>query len=106
MTAFWRAVIADNYGFVLSDEDIREWATDPDAYEIRSDLIPQELAIVARSAAPDDGERSGHPRLPGHYTTSDRFMELNVDIYSPEEVVELWDRAQAVAAAMNAAGVQ
>lgn len=102
----WLAVVADNYGYVLTEEDIREWAADSDAYEIRSDMIPQTLAIVTDSAKPDDGERSGHPRLPRWWAAEDRFMELDVDTYGPDHFIRLWERAQAVAAAMNAADVR
>lgn len=102
----WIAVISDSDGFVMTDEDIRAWCADQDAAEYANDSTPEELAIVTGTAKPDDGARSGAPRLPGSWTSEDRLLEEDLSSDEPDTILRKWERAVAVAAALNAAGVQ
>ena len=102
----WVAVVSDRDGFVMTDEEIRAWCANPDEAELVNDSTPEEIAIVTGSAKPDNGERSGAPRLPGSYFSEDRFYEVEISWLEPDEVLRWWERAVAVTAAMNAAGVE
>ena len=94
----WVAVVSDRYGYVLTDEEVRAWCADPDE---RGDSTPEEIAIVTASAKPENGER-----MPSSYFSNDRFYEVDIDYLEPDEVLRWWERAVAVTAAMNAAGVE
>lgn len=109
----WLAVASDRDGFVLDDETLKAWAAAVDAGKRGWDIPcepPQEITIVRGSARPVP--QSSAPdediyRLPGSWLSGDQFVEIeNLDELEPSEVLELWRRAQAAAAGMNAAGVQ
>ena len=102
----WRAMLTDSYGYVLTEEEIEAWAIDSEAFERESDLVPAELVIATGSAAPRQHSAADRERRPGTWTSSDVFLEVDVDTYVAEELLPVWERAKAVAAAMNSAGVR
>lgn len=108
----WHAVVVDIDGFVLTDELVRAWCAAIDAgargWAVPCET-PESLAIVTgtsapvpQSAAPDEDIM----RMPGSWTTEDRFLEIELAGEETSTILRLWDRVRSTAAAMNALGVQ
>lgn len=95
----WRAVVSGRAGFVITDEQMREWAQDADSLD--EDLEPAEVSVVRHTAlprpAPIDAER-----MPGTWAGEDVLYLLDVADEDVDDVLVAWERAQAVAAALNA----
>lgn len=117
----WQAVVADRAGFVLADEQVRAWCAAIKAGKTGWGVpceTPTQVLVVTGSALPEP--QTSRPdedtyRLPGHWYTADRFLEIDLtDEVDPDEVdadyadllLKTWQRVQAAAAGMNAAGVQ
>lgn len=107
----WLAVAATVDGFVLTDEDVRGWCEAIEEGKSGWGVPcedPDELLIVTGSAMPvpqSEAPDEDIMRLPGTWTTEDRFVEVDVSNDEPEELLRRWERIQATAAAMNAADV-
>jgi 8-oxo-dGTP pyrophosphatase MutT (NUDIX family) len=91
-TGPWRAVVADRYGWIHDDQEeaIREiFADDGDGV----------ISVRCGSALP---ARAGDEHLPGTCTSSDIFLEIDLDDCDDEaEALEAWKRAQAAADGLN-----
>lgn len=96
----WRAIITGRLGFVVTDEQLREWMDDEDTLD--EDLAPVEVSVVRRTAlpqpAPVDAERA-----PTNWGVDDVLYDVDLTGLSYDEIPGHWERAQAVAAALNAA---
>lgn len=101
--------MADQDGFVMSQEHIELWANDISQAERMTAGPPTQLVIVTGTAAPvpqSDAPDEEFYRLPGHWYTSDRFLDIDLEFDDPDvSLLTLWNRAQAAVAGMNAAGV-
>lgn len=94
----WRAVVSGCAGFVITDQQLRDWMDDEDT--LGEGLAPDEVSVVRGSAmpkpAPIDAER-----MPGSYASNDVLYTVDVASTEPADVLLHWERAQAVAAALN-----
>lgn len=84
----WHAYLTDLYGHILGIEDLPHGA-----------LANGGRIVICRDSALPDGEF-----MPGTWTTSDLFLELDFDDYETvEEATEAWHQAVAAAEGMNRA---
>lgn len=84
----WHAYLTDLYGQVLDIEDLPHGA-----------LANGGRIVICRDSALPSGEL-----MPGTWTTSDLFLELDFDDYETvEEATEAWHMAVAAAEGMNRA---
>lgn len=108
----WQAVVADRDGFVLDDEQVQAWCKAREEGKTGWQIPcedPDVILIVTGTARPEpqttDPDEKIY-RLPGTWTTEDRFVAIDVADDEPNAILRQWERVRAAAAAMNAAGVQ
>lgn len=91
----WRAVLADELGFVITLDDLDD-ADFVKVCIVRDTAMPQPDAYY-------DGEDDGPTeRLPGWSSSADTAFRQD-DFLDDDEVRLVWERAQAMAAGLNAA---
>jgi len=106
----WTAVILDEDGYAIADDVLREWvkikSVDLDAFWDGQE--PNELTIVRGTAVPVQECPDEPARQPSIHQGWDVLFEDVTDLFSfaPEDVLAMWERAQAVAKAINEAGVR
>jgi hypothetical protein len=107
----WMAVVTDADGFVLTDEDLRGWAEAIDAGRTGWGVpceSPTSVQVVTRSARPrPQSDTPGETvlRMPGSWMTYDKLFDIDFDDEEPCAILRAWERAQACAAGLNAAGI-
>lgn len=91
-----RAVMYDQQGFVLSDEEFSDWCAKWDANS--PDVVeegPNEIAVVTGTALPIAS--GSFERGPGTHFTLDVIAEWDVFSDEPDSIRVKWSRAQSIA---------
>lgn len=103
----WQVHLYDLDGYSVKDVDLREWVElyEQDKDEALRELDPRDIVIVTGTAVPTVQHDGEPPKEPGTCQALDVFAEWDITSFEASEMIPLWERAQAVAAAMNAAGV-